>query len=135
MKPILKFNDLDERLARRMYKDLLALNPLQSEPKFDKWAHEIRLLREAKKIDHMAIFKVWEWANKHEFWQTNILSAGKLRKQFDALVIQKTAAEGKLKKVVERKNPQCRTCGKKKGIDTNEIFISGQCWDCYSKAV
>jgi len=57
-------------------------------PNLNTWAKAIdRMLR----LDHRKperIREVIDWAQGHSFWQTNILSAEKLRKQFDQLEIQ-----------------------------------------------
>lgn len=127
MKSKLKYDPLDVRLAKRMYKDILALNPLHAEPDFEKWANEIRLLREAKGIDQLQIFKIWEWANKHDFWKLNILSAGKLRKQFDTLLVQKKAKEDAAKNKRVNRGVALYICKKCGNGTTHESKICARC--------
>lgn len=56
------------------------------------WADEFRKMIELDKRDKKAIQEVIDWATSDSFWQANILSAGKLRKQFDTLQAQMTRA-------------------------------------------
>ena len=85
-----KFNVDQMAFAKYMFDCLKELNPNQKEPNLDSWANEIRLLNEIDKRDGNLINQVWEWARKDSFWQTNILSPAKLRKQFDALLVKST---------------------------------------------
>ena len=64
------------------------INPDYKKPNFDKWGDVIRLCREQDGRDLFDLWKVFDWANKDEFWSTNILSPATLRKQYDKLVIK-----------------------------------------------
>lgn len=53
-----------------------------------KWANDFRLLWERDGVQDKHLIKdVIDWVMEDEFWRTNILSAGKLRKQFSRLVL------------------------------------------------
>jgi len=54
----------------------------------EDWANEIRLMEEKDKRKIERIKEVIEFSQNHPFWKTNILSAGKLREQFDVLEMQ-----------------------------------------------
>jgi hypothetical protein len=62
--------------------------PGSREPDFEAWANTLRLMRERDEIELPEIGKVFRWANKDEFWRTNILSPDKLRRQFAKLRAQ-----------------------------------------------
>lgn len=129
-----EYSDLDMRLAKRIYSDLKKLNHRFSEPKLEKWADDIRLICKIKKCDHLYVYGVWAWAHNDEFWKLNILSPGKLRKQFDQLVIRKEAADKKTNKSKQiKKTIKCRSCNRVYGVDFHVLFGDGQCVDCYKK--
>lgn len=52
------------------------------------WANTVRLMREQDGRDPAHIRRLFEWASQHEFWQANILSPAKLRKQWKTLALQ-----------------------------------------------
>jgi len=58
------------------------------EPNLKQWANTIRLMEERDNRSLERIREVIDWCQRDEFWQSNILSADKLRKQFDKLEIQ-----------------------------------------------
>jgi len=66
-----------------------------SKAAFRKWQVDLdRMLRLDKRtVDE--IEAVIDWATTDDFWQPNILSAGKLRKQFDVLQAQMARKGGK----------------------------------------
>jgi len=57
----------------------------QKEKGWIDWANDIRLMVERDNRDLGMIEKIIEFCQKDDFWQDNILSTGKLRKQFDKL--------------------------------------------------
>jgi hypothetical protein len=76
-------------VAEYIFSLIRKLNPKHREPKLNDWARDIRLMVER---DHRTIEEIralFEWANADEFWKTNILSPGTLRKQWDKLSIKK----------------------------------------------
>lgn len=87
-------NDIDvedRRLAGWVFERILALHPKHKQPNWRRWCREIRLLQERDGRTRREIAELFAWANADPFWQTNILSPGKLREQWDQLVIRKSA--------------------------------------------
>lgn len=64
------------------------------EPNFDKWANEIRLIRERDGKTHEQIKKAIDWSQNHSFWRTVILSPGKLRSQYTQLSMRAKEESG-----------------------------------------
>lgn len=81
----------DQVVANVILADLRAMNPKHSAD-INVWAKTIRLMRERDGRTHEEILNLWRWANKHDFWSTNILSPEKLRKQWDQLFIQRKSS-------------------------------------------
>lgn len=84
----LKFETHHLQLANLMYKEIKRNNPNAREPNLEDWANTFRLMmerdgREGKQIQDMILF-----SQRHNFWYKNILSASKLRKQFDRLLLE-----------------------------------------------
>ena len=86
------FSTEDRGLAIYIHSKIKELNPKAKDPSIDKWANEIRLMRERDKRSHEEIIDIFTWANNDPFWRTNILSPSKLRKQFDQLTIKSGGA-------------------------------------------
>lgn len=82
------FSTDDYSSAVYIHNKIKELNPNAKDPNLDKWANEIRLMRERDKRSHEEIMKIFTWANNDPFWRTNILSPSKLRKQFDQLTVK-----------------------------------------------
>ena len=80
-----KFSDEDIALAQRMFESIKLVVPKSKKPSFEKWADTIRLMREKDNLTLGEIEEVFEWANNDSFWQTNVLSPTKLRKNFARL--------------------------------------------------
>ena len=83
--PAHKFTDEDYAIAKRMLDRVRFVAPSTPEPNLERWADVIRLMREIDGLSHEKIKPVFLWANKDDFWKTNILSPKKLRKQFAVL--------------------------------------------------
>jgi len=83
----------DLRLAGWMFSLVLGLHPEHRQPNWPKWSEQIRLMRERDKREHREIAELFRWANRHAFWQANILSPAKLRERWDQLVIRRKADE------------------------------------------
>lgn len=60
--------------------------PLQKEDTLQKWSYEFEKMVRLDGIDIDDIKDVLVFSQEDEFWQTNILSAGKFRKQYLALL-------------------------------------------------
>ena len=78
-------------LARKLQEFILRNNP-KAKPKtpeeLTKWADDFRKMIEIDKRTPEDIDNVLKFSQDDSFWQTNILSAEKLRKQFDQLYIK-----------------------------------------------
>lgn len=85
-----KYNPHDFETAEWIFSCLLEMNPKHRQPNLESWAETIRLMREQDQRTDAEIRELFQWANQHDFWSTNILSPVKLRKQWDTLTIQKT---------------------------------------------
>ena len=55
-------------------------------PDTQKWANDIRLMHERDARSYDDVKRIIEWCQQDSFWQNNILSASKLRKQFGKLI-------------------------------------------------
>lgn len=80
-----KFSDDDYRLADGMAKAILRVAPKTKPPDLRRWAETIRLMRERDGLSHSEIAEIFRFANRDDFWKTNILSPAKLREQFAKL--------------------------------------------------
>lgn len=91
---IRKFSDWDLGMAKTMIRDIVAIAPQHNfnGGNAEKWADVLRMMRNIDKIPEAEIQRVWLWANRSAFWQSNILSPGKLREKFSQLKL-KMAAE------------------------------------------
>lgn len=67
------------------------INPTCKAPDMTSWSNTVRLMRQIDNRSHQDICALYDWASKHYFWQTNILSPESLRKQWDKLTMQRTA--------------------------------------------
>ncbi|KRO16190.1 hypothetical protein [Lacticaseibacillus saniviri] len=67
-------------------------NPEAKHPNLQRWANDIRLMHERDKRTYEQINGMIVWSQKDEFWQANILSAGKLRQKYDAMRAKANAA-------------------------------------------
>lgn len=63
-------------------------NPRHKAPNMQLWAQQISLMIRIDKRDPVEIRKVIEASQADEFWQNNILSTQKLRKQYDQLILK-----------------------------------------------
>jgi hypothetical protein len=83
-----KFEICDEESAKLLFKLMQKNNDSAKEPKFDKWADEIRLIRERDNKTTDQINALIEFSQNDDFWKSNVLSPAKLRKNWDMLVIK-----------------------------------------------
>jgi hypothetical protein len=82
------FDEKQMKLAELLWKCIRINHPTMKKPSLESWANTIRLMMERDQREGKEIQEVILWATKHHFWYKNILSADKLRKQFDRLLIQ-----------------------------------------------
>ena len=80
-----KYSVEDRATAEEILALIINIAPSTKTPNMDKWADTIRLMREADGLQHADIIRVFRWANSDSFWQSNILSISKLRKQYAQL--------------------------------------------------
>lgn len=78
-------SDEDHALAHQIYDAVLVVNATIQEPKFDRWANEIRLMREQDGRTHEDIWRVFLYANRDQFWCHNVLSPGAIRRHYAKL--------------------------------------------------
>lgn len=76
------------RLSDFLLSLISARNPQFREPNLQEWARHIDLMLRIDGREERTIAVVIEWAQADPFWQNNILSAAKLRKQFDQLFMR-----------------------------------------------
>lgn len=92
-KPVQKelFEGPSLELARRLLNRILERKPDHKCPDIQAWAGEIDKMLRLDKRREKSIEKVIDYAQNHEFWKNNILSAVKLRKHFDRLEMEMNA--------------------------------------------
>jgi len=84
-----KWGTADDLLAAQwLFSRIQVITPTAQQPNWPAWANDIRLMRDSLKVSHREICEVFTWANGNQFWQTNILSPSKLRKQWATLKAQ-----------------------------------------------
>ena len=84
----------DLKAARWIFDKALTVNASLSEPNWVECANTIRLMRLQDKRTHYEICELFKWANEDDFWQENILSPSKLRKQWDQLTTKRLRSPG-----------------------------------------
>ncbi len=81
-------------LAQHLFSLIKENNPGAKEPNFQEWARSIDLMLRVDKRQADNIKAIMTWAQHDEFWQRNILSAEKLRKQYDQLWLKMGGERG-----------------------------------------
>src|SRR5699024_82995 len=84
----LKFETHHMKLAELLFKKIKENNPSAKEPNLESWANTFRLIMERDKRSGKEIQDLILWSQSHHFWYKNVLSADKLRKQFDRLQLE-----------------------------------------------
>ena len=84
----LKFETHHLKLAEYLYKEMLRNNPKAKEPNFERWANDFRLMMEQDKRDGKEVQDLIAFSQRHSFWYKNILSPGKMRSQYDRLILE-----------------------------------------------
>jgi len=83
-KPFLS-DSIEIRLSEFLLEKIISRNPNHKRPNIQTWAKDIDLMIRLDKRTPEDIRRVIEWCQVDTFWQSNILSTAKLRKQFDQL--------------------------------------------------
>lgn len=97
------------QLALAHFKELQMNQPTATEPNFQKWANDFRLLIERDERTVEQITDLMEWSAGHTFWHTVILSPSALRRHWERLVMQvKQERDLAKKKVRAIPQPQIR---------------------------
>jgi len=97
-----KYSPEDLKTAEWIFDRILLINPNNKKPNFDSWANHVRLMREVDNKSHSEICEVFNWANKDNFWRSNILGPKKLRDQFDKLSIKMKQVAAPSKALVDQ---------------------------------
>lgn len=87
------FTPDDFLLAKHFDLNIKKLTGSKKKTNLEKWADSIRVIRDRDKHLIDEIRELFDWANKNDFWQSNIRSPDKLRKHWDALTIQFTQSK------------------------------------------
>lgn len=83
-----KFETHHMKLAELLFKKIRENNPNAKKPNLESWANTFRLMMERDNRSGKDIQELILWTQRHHFWYKNILSADKLRKQFDRLILE-----------------------------------------------
>jgi hypothetical protein len=86
-------NSVEFHLSRLLLNKILEREPNYKKPNLQKWAKQIDLMVRRDNRKPEIINKIILWCQQDEFWQNNILSTTKLRKQFDQLKMMKGQKE------------------------------------------
>ena len=81
----------DLEIAKWISTRVKLINPTCKAPDMTSWSNTVRLMRQIDNRSHQDICALYDWASKHHFWQTNILSPESLRKKWDKLTMQRNA--------------------------------------------
>lgn len=83
--------ELSERLAARVRANDPKAEP---KPRSARWLGDMRLLLSDRGGDVAEVERIIDWCQADPFWRSNILSPGKLRKQFTQLVLRSEQSSG-----------------------------------------
>lgn len=97
-----KFEIYDMELAELLFKRMRENNPSVKQPNLNKWAEEVRLMRERDQRTVEQIKYLINWTQNDSFWKANILSISKLRKKWDQLVIKAKEQKSKAKPITNK---------------------------------
>lgn len=81
-------DSIEVRLSELLLEKILTRNPNHKKPNLQTWAKDVDRMIRLDNRPPEAIRRVIEWCQSDAFWQNNILSVGKLRKQFDQLALK-----------------------------------------------
>lgn len=76
------------RMSLFLFNEIRKRKPDYKKPDFQKWSIQSDYILRIDRRDMHEVKKVVEWCQTDEFWQDNILSIAKLRKQYDKLVLK-----------------------------------------------
>jgi hypothetical protein len=81
-------DSIEIRLSELLFNKIISRNPNHKKPDLQAWAKHIGLMIRIDSRPPEDIRRVIEWCQADSFWQSNVLSTEKLRKQFDQLVLK-----------------------------------------------
>lgn len=81
------------RLSAFLLKSIKDRHPEFKEPNLQAWARHMDLLLRVDGREEQDVAAVIEWCQSDPFWQSNVLSAEKLRKQYDRLFMKMEGAK------------------------------------------
>ena len=81
----------DLKIAQWISSRVKVINPTCKAHDMTSWSNTVRLMRQIDNRSHQDICALYDWASKHHFWHTNVLSPESLRKQWDTLTMQRNA--------------------------------------------
>jgi hypothetical protein len=93
----LKFSDEDMIIAQKLFDSIRLKDERFKEPNLNKWAEEVRLMVEKDEREHKRISNLIDYIFRNKkpfnayngsFWQSNVLSMSKLRKQYETISMQ-----------------------------------------------
>lgn len=100
--------------------DYLPGQPPKKEKTLQSWAVHIDRMIRIDRRDPDRIEKVIRWCQQDDFWQNNILSAEKLRKQFDKLELKMPQADARQQMPEYKEQPNAKWLAdyRKKGVQS-----------------
>jgi len=112
-----KYETCDITLAELLYNLILKRDPKFKKPNLEKWANDIRLMRERDERTPEQIEYLINWSQENSFWCSNILSASKLRSKATTLILQ---IKGEKDKKQNGGNPNERVQSSSRSGNTSE---------------
>ena len=86
--PTLDTTDIQYIMSQLLCDLIISRRESFKKPNLQAWAKHIDLMIRIDKRDPKEIEDVIKWCQQDSFWQDNILSTAKLRKQYDALALK-----------------------------------------------
>jgi len=117
-----------ENVSELLLNEILKRKPDFKQPDLEKWSTHIDLMIRVDKRSSEEIKKVIIWCQQDQFWQNNILSTEKLRKQFDQLSLKMTGDKKPKQLFIKQESPyeKCSRCGHEVRKGYEYINICGQ---------
>jgi len=119
-------SSIELELAAFLLKQIRKNKPDFKEPNLKAWAKEFELMIRRDKRDPDRIREVISWVQDDPFWFKNILSAAKLRKQFDRIEMEMSG---------KPKSPQPPPLGSGAGTKAKDSAAPGQRREAESEAI
>lgn len=94
-KKIYTSDSVEIGLSKKLLSLIKQRNPNFKQPNIQSWARHIDLMIRIDKRPPEEIEKVIRWCQQDDFWQNNILSTEKLRRQYDQLCMKAFSDNGK----------------------------------------